>query len=233
MDLLKKVFGPTANDKIQYTEDTLTDMTQYDQAVKTAELIHSIYKQNGQRLSYRTLLDTTANTGGNAIVMSNFCRVIANEIDKNKVAMLENNAKILFAKDLTVINQDINQVKLNHTIDIAFFDPPWGGVGYKDQEIKDLYYGKTPLCRLVEKFLDLECLVFKLPMNYPLKPLSAVLKDFTPAKCVFVRTLGQETKPVYQLIFAVRFVKASVSETMTVHHVPPKAFLAQMHGAKK
>lgn len=51
---------------------------------------------------------------------------------------------------------------------VVYMDPPWGGLDYKTEDIKDLYYGETPLVDIVKEFRSKVLgIVLKLPRNYP------------------------------------------------------------------
>lgn len=76
-----------------------------------------------------TILDAFCGAGGDALKLAMVCdRVIANDIDYNKITCLINNAKIYDINNLTISCSDF--FKLDQKVDAVYLAPPWGGPDY-------------------------------------------------------------------------------------------------------
>ncbi|CAA0822027.1 S-adenosyl-L-methionine-dependent methyltransferases superfamily protein [Striga hermonthica] len=82
------------------------------------------------------VIDAFAGVGGNAIQFAKVCRrVVAVEIDPNKVALAIHNAKIYGVRDnIDFIVGDFFQLAPSLEGDVIFLSPPWGGPSYKAKE---------------------------------------------------------------------------------------------------
>ncbi|GER42701.1 S-adenosyl-L-methionine-dependentmethyltransferases superfamily protein [Striga asiatica] len=82
------------------------------------------------------VIDAFAGVGGNAIQFAKVCRrVVAVEIDPNKVALAIHNAKIYGVRDnIDFIVGDFFQLAPSLEGDVVFLSPPWGGPSYKANE---------------------------------------------------------------------------------------------------
>jgi 16S rRNA G966 N2-methylase RsmD len=130
-----------------------------------------------------TILDGTACVGGDSISFGKiFGTVIASEIDKKRYEMLVNNLKVFELHNVVAINDDsLTLCKKLNFIDIMYFDPPWGGHGYKDFSNIRLSIGNTYIDDLVNIILNdsrsnVKMIVFKLPKNYDLQQLYLATK---------------------------------------------------------
>ncbi|PIN11714.1 Methylase [Handroanthus impetiginosus] len=82
------------------------------------------------------VIDAFAGVGGNAIQFAKVChRVVAVDIDPNKVALALHNAKIYGVEDyIDFIVGDFFQLAPFLKGDVVFLSPPWGGPSYKARE---------------------------------------------------------------------------------------------------
>ena len=86
------------------------------------------------------VLDAFCGVGGNAIQFALTCgRVIAVDIDKDKIAMARHNARVYGVEHkIDFIIGDFFQVVPYIKADVVFLSPPWGGPKYVNQEVFDL-----------------------------------------------------------------------------------------------
>ncbi|KAL6517657.1 hypothetical protein OROMI_033358 [Orobanche minor] len=84
----------------------------------------------------RVVIDAFSGVGGNAIQFAKVCgRVVAVDIDPNKVALAFHNAKIYGVQDhIDFIVGDFFQLAPLLKGDVVFLSPPWGGPSYKAKE---------------------------------------------------------------------------------------------------
>jgi len=97
--------------------------------------------------SQTTIIDVFAGAGGNAIAFAlsgRWQNVIAIERDISVIACAQNNAAIYgVAEKITWINDDCfsyvpNNPQINPSETVIFASPPWGGPGYRTDEVFDL-----------------------------------------------------------------------------------------------
>ena len=139
---------------------------------KEAEMITKKIRQSlGENTRELVVADMTANVGGNVL---NFCKyyghVYAFELQWLNYLILQNNIRVAkFQDKCTVIHGDCLQFVDKYQFDIIFFDPPWGGVNYKEQTSVDLYLGEKSMVDIVIELLakNLSKLIaIKVPYDY-------------------------------------------------------------------
>lgn len=118
-----------------------------------------------------TIMDGTGGLGGNAI---SFCFAFKNvsvfEIDQDRFKMLQKNMSNYKFDNFSLYNKNCLNY-FNPKIDIYFFDPPWGGPEYKNEEKLRLKLGDKTLLEIVEDIRKIRkdtFISFKLPFNYDL-----------------------------------------------------------------
>ncbi|KAH8338760.1 hypothetical protein KR059_012380 [Drosophila kikkawai] len=108
-----------------------------------------IAKQTARRLSCDLIVDAFCGCGGNAIQFANTCgRVIAVDIDAEKLAMAKHNAGIYgVAHKIEFIHADFLQFAVSSRIrpNVVFLSPPWGGPGYQKQANFDIERSLLPV----------------------------------------------------------------------------------------
>lgn len=141
---------------------------------KEADIISKRIKQslstdlNMQELS---IVDMTANVGGNVL---NFCKyfdhVYAIELQWLNYLILRNNIRVAkYDNKCTIINGDCMEYAGKYNFDVLFFDPPWGGVNYKERKSVDLYLGDKSMVDIVIDLLangKSKLIAIKVPYNY-------------------------------------------------------------------
>ena len=99
-----------------------------------------IAEQVAQKCRCDIVLDAFCGVGGNAIQFALTCgRVIAVDIDKDKIAMARHNARVYGVEHkIDFIVGDFFQVVPYIKADVVFLSPPWGGPMYVNQKVFDL-----------------------------------------------------------------------------------------------
>lgn len=119
-----------------------------------------IAKQTSRRLACDLIVDAFCGCGGNAIQFANTCgRVIAIDIDAQKLAMAKHNAFIYgVSHKIEFIHADFLQFAVSTKLrpDMVFLSPPWGGPDYQKQTTFDidrnlLPVGATHLMKLTRR----------------------------------------------------------------------------------
>jgi len=123
-----------------------------------------------------TLLDATANMGSSALGFArHFKRVIAVEIDDFNFSILKNNVELYKYPNLELRHGDIFNIHSVVKYDIAFIDPPWGGMDYRAQGKYELYLGSKSLSELlIEMQCGLKYIILKVPHNYDIGLISKI-----------------------------------------------------------
>lgn len=165
-------FFPFLKD-IDNTEFLITEEGLYSVSrPKEAEMISKKIRQAlGENTKELVIADMTANVGGNVL---NFCKcfghVYAFELQLLNYLILQNNIRVAKFQDIcTVIHGDCLEFMDKYQFDVIFFDPPWGGVNYKEQTSVDLYLGEKSMVDIVIELLakNLSKLIaIKVPYNY-------------------------------------------------------------------
>ena len=177
-------YFPKRKEEYMYTDVSLYSSADVSHSLKTAELISKYYD-----ISNKTLTEASACIGGNSWSFADKVKNInLVEIDDNNFKALKHNMEVVFNKDL--VNKDSgnntleyksgknmsffndNYIKIRDEIggDIIFYDPPWGGVDYKNEpQVGYSYGGKFYSIEDMAKksFYKVppELIVFRVPMS--------------------------------------------------------------------
>lgn len=190
-DLLKKVFPKLKDEslvsKLKIDKDSVAYITHEDEANEITNIL--IRYLNKLKLDSKNLIITeaTANVGGNVLSFSNsFKKVYAIEIVKERAEYLENNLKIYKTNNVEVINGDCLKIlpELQNQ-DIIFFDPPWGGIGYKKYNNLKLSLSGISLESICLNIFENKTykskpniIALKLPINFDLNNFIKKLKNY-------------------------------------------------------
>ena len=119
-----------------------------------------------------TILDGTANMGGNTISFGRFFnKVIGIELDKSNYDALKYNTDTIKIYDnITIIHGNTLDYLEKLKYDLLFLDPPWGGKSYKKHSILDLKIGNVDIIDIIKKMgtLKKDGIILKLPSNFRL-----------------------------------------------------------------
>lgn len=183
--IINKLFPPTPSGS--YKELMIDDETMtYITTPYNSEIITAIIESHipiDVDLQDVSILDGTACVGGDSIAFGKiFGCVVAIEIKKYTYDMLVNNLLQYELYNVIPINEDCLKIfnRLNF-IDIVYFDPPWGGKDYKNNNKLRLSIGDKYVDEVVNEVLNstknnVKLIVLKLPKNYDLKELYDLTK---------------------------------------------------------
>lgn len=102
------------------------------------------------------------------------------EIDEGRFQMLQNNLSVIDSKNVKCYNGDAVKLMPDLKQDVLFFDPPWGGPEYKDQDLVDIFLSGNSIGQICESVKEqIKYIVLKLPNNFNLEPFR---KEVTAAK---------------------------------------------------
>lgn len=119
----------------------------------------------------QTIVDFTAGVGGNVLSFAKYFKnVIAIEICKERAEFLQNNINVYELENCKVINANALNYNIDKSNDIIFIDPPWGGIGYREQEKLMLGLGEMPIESIITSIFanngHIKIIALKLPKNY-------------------------------------------------------------------
>ena len=144
----------------------------YD-STQLSKIIRKILSSFKMKTKNVTLTDATASIGGNAISFSMFLgKINAIEIDSLTFGALKNNIEQYRLSNVTLFNENCLNIIYNlEEQDIVFFDPPWGGKKYKEENEIDLYLGAENMIDITNRLCEKKLLlvVMKIPKNFAIK----------------------------------------------------------------
>lgn len=125
-----------------------------------------------KKMNNLVITDMTAGVGGNVLNFSNYFKYVnAIEIELIRYNYLINNIKTYGYNNINCYNNNSIKLLLDEDDirqDIIFFDPPWGGINYKEiDNIRLTFENRTieEICNLLIKN-ETKMIVIKLPNNY-------------------------------------------------------------------
>ncbi len=208
-------YFPKRKDEYMYTDVSLYSSADVSHSLKTAELISKYYD-----ISNKTLTEASACIGGNSWSFADKVKNInLVEIDKNNFKALKHNMGVVFNKDPGSFNKgpenntleykfgktmkffNDNYIKIKDDLggDIIFYDPPWGGVDYKNEpqvgySYNGKFYNLEDMSKKTFYKVAPELIVFRIPIS------SNILdSDYKYQTTVIFNDLYD--KPIYKLIF--------------------------------
>lgn len=174
-DLIYDTVGDMC-DSFKYDNNAIWDITHAGIALETCEIL----KFNGV-LRNSIVTDANAGVGGLTLVLANwFNTVNAIEVNSERVKILHDNMKTFKLTNVNVQQGYYQDMEFQQ--DVVFFDPPWGGVDYREQlsvrVCVDGPFGSVPIediiCVENTKFV-----VVKLPFNYDRAMLQKISTKYT------------------------------------------------------
>lgn len=114
------------------------------------------------------ICDATAGMGGNSIYFCQYFKnVICIDVSENTVCFLEKNLHNY--KNKFIINDNCIDILKIITVDVLFFDPPWGGKEYKNIQNIDLYIDNINIIDIINTYyLYAKIISLKAPLNFNL-----------------------------------------------------------------
>ena len=176
---IEKVIFPKNNRvdicKFYYDDIGLYSISIVKDAKSTTMFITSELYNLKKNSKYMTIMDGTGGLGGNSI---SFCfafkQVLVYEINSDRFSYLKKNMANYKFNNYQLFNNNCLK-NLNSNIDIYFFDPPWGGPDYKNEEVIRLNLDNKSLLNIIidiKKINSDSFICFKLPYNYDLSEFS-------------------------------------------------------------
>jgi predicted RNA methylase len=139
-----------------------------------------------------TVTDATACVGGNTASFAHyFEHVNAFELDEQRARYLWHNCKRLCrAGTFTVIHGDFTDPPVQALVeqDVVFFDPPWGGPGYKDRPADSLHLSLSgrdmaAVCASLHRGGATRFVCLKVPWNFAFTDFSTDTRQFADVVC--------------------------------------------------
>ncbi len=161
--------------KLKIANDSRFSVTLPEDADKIAKIAIELWQEKHGKRKKPILTDATANIGGNSIgfgMSGDFKSVNSIELNSETCKMLSHNVKQygLDKKDkVKVMCGDSIELLTTCGVkqDIIFFDPPWGGVGYKKHKTMSLYLSDKNMVDIINTMKGkASMIVYKIPRNY-------------------------------------------------------------------
>ena len=132
--LYKKLFYPKVNidyKQLKISNIGIYSMTRYKMAKKICKII--IRLNNTKKL---IITDALGNVGGMTILFAKYFKYVNTcEIINLHSNIIKNNLQVYnYDKKVNIINDDYFNIMFKIKQDIIFFDPPWGGTNYKNND---------------------------------------------------------------------------------------------------
>eukprot|EP00020_Sapocribrum_chincoteaguense_P011515 CAMPEP_0170736494 /NCGR_PEP_ID=MMETSP0437-20130122/3644_1 /TAXON_ID=0 /ORGANISM="Sexangularia sp." /LENGTH=372 /DNA_ID=CAMNT_0011074859 /DNA_START=61 /DNA_END=1179 /DNA_ORIENTATION=- len=162
-----------------------------------AEITAIAQARNDGEPAFTTILDGCSCVGGNVLSFAEqFERVYAIEYDETRWKMLKNNvaaglpsrvaARVtcLHGSCVDVVRGEASAPSVPlASVQVAFFDPPWGGVDYVNQTSVDLMFGEVNMASLIVPLASqcpaLRSIIIKGPRNLNMVPYTDALRTLT------------------------------------------------------
>ena len=185
--ILKKLFPQSLNkniyNKLLIDRESKMYISDINNSNKISFIIQNKLKQFNILNKNLIITDATAGVGGNVLSFSKyFYKVNSIELDQNRYNYLVNNINCYNYTNIETFNNNCLALIFNFKQDIIFFDPPWGGYGYKEKkniklnlQYENISYSIESICsKLLDPkftFYQPKIIVLKLPKNYEIKYL--------------------------------------------------------------
>lgn len=167
-NIIKQYFPPHKNQhKVFLSLEALYSVSHY----RDNEMVIKYLLTQQYQVDQSTLVDATANVGGVTIYMAqHFNSVIAIEYDSVNYDSLKNNVKLYKLQNVKCVKKDSVDLLTTFTNikhKVIFFDPPWGGMGYRSHDKLDMYLGTSNVKDLIMlSIYYYDYVVLKAPVNF-------------------------------------------------------------------
>jgi predicted RNA methylase len=201
-------------------DDTaLFSITEAAVADEQTKVIAKTLSDMGIDPSKATITDGTANVGGNTISFGKvFENVNAVEIGPLRAPLLANNIYVAKLQDKVVIHcADYLEAWKVLKQDAIFMDPPWGGKGYKEKAVLDMFLGATNVIDLIIQMISFRAasvIAMKAPTNYNITGLTDSIVASTTVKKESIQVIPMKKQLL--IVIKVEGPKESYSP-----HTPP------------
>ena len=151
-------------------------MTKYKMARKICKII--IKLNNTNKL---IITDALGNVGGMTMLLAKYFKYVNTcEIINLHSNIIKNNIQVYnYDKKVNVINDDYFNIMFKIKQDIIFFDPPWGGVDYKNQDGLILHINNVNISCIINSLLKYaKYILVLIPYNFSGSDLLKILSKF-------------------------------------------------------
>lgn len=115
-----------------------------------------------------TIVDANAGMGGNSIFFCKYFKfVYCIDISEQTINYLNHNLREYENKH--IVNDNCLDILKIINYDVVFFDPPWGGSGYKFKKSVNLYINDINIYNIIEylyNYKNLKIICLKAPCNF-------------------------------------------------------------------
>jgi len=166
--------------KLKITKESIYSITPWHEADKISKKIKDFYEDRNE---FNVIItDATSNIGGNSISFLNNGIETVNsvEIKPATCEILKHNIDLYGYSTLNVICEDYLKVFRSLKQDCVFFDPPWGGKDYLNNEVMDLFLSDVNIIDVVKELIEKDMaslVVLKAPKNYNEEKLKSDLNN--------------------------------------------------------
>lgn len=166
--------------KLKITKESIYSITPWREADKISKKIKDFY--NDKNDFDIIITDATSNIGGNSISFLNngIDTVNSVEIKPTTCEILKHNIDLYGYNTLNVICDDYLKVFNSLKQDCVFFDPPWGGKEYLNNEVMDLFLSDVNVIDVIKELIEKDMaslVVLKAPKNYNEEKLKMELNN--------------------------------------------------------
>jgi len=195
----KLIFPYKDNEDFRYSNVSLYSVTPLDQAIYTLDILLCFIKNPEKKI----LTEANGCIGGNTwIFAKKFKKVNVIELSKLHFEILKHNMALLHVNNINYYNGNCIDYIFDLKNNVLFFDPPWGGISYKDDSDKIGYMYKHIFLSIddivTQKYFSHNCdlIMLKLPLKYNM----LYIKKNNKFKYYYVFTIRTAKRPVYKLV---------------------------------
>jgi hypothetical protein len=189
---------------IDYTQLKLTEEGVYSVTrQKDAERAIALMRSTVGDLKTKTITDATGCVGGDTLHFANeFRHVCSIELNDHNFKALQSNVQLYGFTNVDLYHGDATKL-FKWKSDVLYIDPPWGGPGYKEQKVLNLYLSDKRLDHWLEEILLQKIrpkfIFLKLPYNYNFTCLNFLsnvehIKPYKIRGYVFVSIIVHQVK---------------------------------------
>lgn len=145
-------------------------------------------------LKQLTITEANGGIGGDSLILSKLFKFInVIELNEEHSKIIENNLKVYKRTHFKVYNDDYTKVYKTLKQDIVYFDPPWGGLNYKNYKFVDLFLSSINIIDIIINLIKINpalSIIMKAPYNYNINNLEKELKTKKTRKIIHTYKIG-------------------------------------------
>ena len=155
----------------------------YEAEQISKQIINTVIKEFHKIPEKCTLTDGTACVGGDSVNLSKYFGYInAVELDPDTYKLLLQNLNNFDISNIKTYNEDYTHIMHNLQQDIIYFDPPWGGINYKDHREIELKLSGIEIGKIIQDLFDTHptlIIFLKAPINVKKDTFKKYVKKIT------------------------------------------------------